>query len=188
MREMVPADALDGYRAFHLAVIRSQEEQTATIVGGASLLRPRRANHLRRSPDPLGAAGAGRRPGSPEQSRRDVRPRPSASSRTRRGRSGCTGRRRSGASFRRGTISASPTPWAGEWRATTRKPSPGYARRPSTASCSKQWADPDDMNELRKATERGPSRWRRTPWASCISTGAGGRAMTWRGSSGWQRR
>ena len=32
MREMVPADALDGYRAFHLAVIRSQEEQTATML------------------------------------------------------------------------------------------------------------------------------------------------------------
>ena len=29
MRELVPADALDGYRAFHLAVIRSQAEQRA---------------------------------------------------------------------------------------------------------------------------------------------------------------
>ena len=33
MREMVPVEALGGYRAFHLAVIRSQEERRARILG-----------------------------------------------------------------------------------------------------------------------------------------------------------
>ena len=137
MRELVPADALDGYRAFHLAVIRSQAERRARPLvwerhyfgaDGQTTYEEALARWmplaLDGDPEALSNLGVMFDLGlgvEPDQARAVRLYRTAAE------RGFIPAWNNLGVAYALGP---------GEWRATTRKPSPGCARRPSTASRS----------------------------------------------------